>query len=99
MAVDNIARGLAASALKKGGVPPMEIQVYSKSATVFSGISDIPNGCYTMINADDGYFGLLAFYNNTVSRIWNSGETLNCRANITPSETSYIFSGDTVVEL
>ena len=81
------------------GVPGMEIQVYSKSATPFSGISDIPNGCYTMFNEGDGYFGLLAFYNGTVSRFWNSGETLNCQANITPSETSFVFNSDTVIEL
>ena len=82
-----------------GGVPPMEIQVYSKSITAFTQISDIPDGCYTMTNVDDGYFGLLAFYNGKVSRLWNSGETLNCQANITPSETSFVFDGDTVVEL
>ena len=82
-----------------GGVPPMEIQVYSKSITSFTQISDIPDGCYTMTNFGDEYFGLLAFYSGKISRIWNSRNTLNCEAYITPSETSYIFSGDTVVEL
>ena len=79
--------------------PPMEIWVYSKSETLFTQISDIPDGCYTMTNFGDEYFGLLAFYSGKISRIWNSGNTLNCEAYITPSETSFVFDGDTVVEL
>lgn len=78
--------------------PPMEIWVYSKSATLFTQISDIPDGCYTMTNFGDEYFGLLAFYSGKVSRIWNLENTLKCEAYITPSETSYIFRGDTLVE-